>query len=156
MIFSQVPRDPEKISPLEEKKLTMAESYAAFGQVVRGKLKRDFVAGQNANAVTTKPAGEMGQHHSLMLELNTEQTARKFLKDGSGYFYAVFLTHSTSVKDRFIRYRSVLARPPARVYSKTCSFFPAARLSLTGAGAEGYAVSISQKLYSGPGIAFEE
>jgi hypothetical protein len=31
-----------------------------------------------------------------MLQLNAEQTARELLQDGSGYFNAVFFTHSTS------------------------------------------------------------
>jgi len=74
----------------------MTESDPAFGQIVGREFQRDFVARQNANAVAPKPAGEMRQNDPVVLQLNTEKTTRKFFKNGAGYFYAVFLTHSTS------------------------------------------------------------
>ncbi len=75
----------------------MAERDPALGQIVGGKLQRDLVTRQHANAIAAKPASQMRQNHALMFQLNTEQTARKFFEDGSCNFNTVFLTHSTSL-----------------------------------------------------------
>jgi hypothetical protein len=77
-------------------RLPMSKSDPALRQIVGREFQRNFVAGQNANAISSKPAGKVRQHDPFMLELNAEQTAGKFFKNRSGYFYAVFLAHSTS------------------------------------------------------------
>lgn len=74
----------------------MAEGDPALRQVVRGEFEGDFVACQNANPVTAEASGQMGQHNFFMIELHAEESAGKFLQHGSGYFNAVFFTHSTS------------------------------------------------------------
>ena len=74
----------------------MTECDAPFGEIVRRKLERDLVACEHADSVATKSSSEMRQHDSIMLQLNAEQAAGKFLQNRPGYFYAVFLTHSTS------------------------------------------------------------
>ena len=75
----------------------MAERDPAFGQIVRGKLQRDLVARQHANAIAAKPARQMRKNDALMFQLDTKQTARKLLEHGSRYLNTVFLTHSTSL-----------------------------------------------------------
>ncbi len=72
----------------------MPERDTAFSQIVRRKLQRDFIARQNANPVSSQSACQMGEHHALMLQLDTEKSARELFQHRSGYFYAVFLTHS--------------------------------------------------------------
>jgi hypothetical protein len=75
---------------------TMTEGDPAFGQIVGGKFERDFIASENSNSIAAQTAGQMGEDDSLMFQLHAEQTAGKFLQYGTSYFYAVFLTHSTS------------------------------------------------------------
>src|SRR5580658_2448122 len=75
----------------------MAKCDPAFGQIVGREFQRDFVSRQNANAIAAQPACQMGKNDPVVLQLNAEQTARKFLEDSSRDFYAVFLTHSTSL-----------------------------------------------------------
>ena len=72
----------------------MAEGDTALGEVVGGKFEGDFVARQNANAVSAKPAGEVRQNKTLVFKLDTEFTAGEFLDDRTLYFDAVFFTHS--------------------------------------------------------------
>lgn len=50
----------------------MTEGDPAFGQIVGGKLQRDFVARQNANAIAAQPAGQMRQYDPVVLQLNAE------------------------------------------------------------------------------------
>jgi len=78
------------------------EGNSAFGQIVGGKLKRYFIASQDADAVPAKAAREMRKHHSLMLQLDAEKTTGELLEHGARYFYAVFLTHSTSFSPLFL------------------------------------------------------
>jgi hypothetical protein len=74
--------------------LAMTESDSTFGQIVGGEFEGDFVAGQNANAISAEPAREVGQDKPFVLKLDAEFTAGKFLDDCALYFYAVFFTHS--------------------------------------------------------------
>jgi hypothetical protein len=76
--------------------LAMAESDPAFGQIVWREFKGDFVARQNANAIPAEPAREVRQYDAFVLELHAEKSAGELFENGSGYFYAVFLTHCTS------------------------------------------------------------
>jgi len=77
--------------------LSVPERDPAFGQIVRREFESHFVAGEHANAIAAKAARKMGQHDAVMVQLHAEQTARKLLENGACYFYAVFLTHSTSL-----------------------------------------------------------
>ena len=36
----------------------------------------------------------MRQYHAVMIKLDTEQAAREFLQDRTGYFNAIFLAHN--------------------------------------------------------------
>ena len=71
----------------------MAESDAAFGQIVGRKFQCDPVAGQDTNAITPQPASQMRQNHSVMLKLHAKEATRKLLQNDSRYFNIVFLTH---------------------------------------------------------------
>ena len=71
----------------------MAESDAAFGQVVGGKFQCDPVACEYANAVTPQAPSQVRQDHSVMLKLHTEEPTWKFFQNDSRNFNIVFLTH---------------------------------------------------------------
>jgi hypothetical protein len=71
----------------------MAEGDTAFRQIVGGKLKRDFVARQNADAIAPQPARQVGQHYAVMFELDAKQSAGEFFKNCSGNLDAVFFAH---------------------------------------------------------------
>jgi hypothetical protein len=81
-------------SAREAAESAMPESDPALGQIVGGEFESDFVAGQNANAITAKPASQMGEDKAFVLKLDAEFTAGEFLDDRTLYFYAVFFTHS--------------------------------------------------------------
>lgn len=72
----------------------MPKRDAPFGEIVRRELKSYFVTGENAYAIPAKPAGKMGEYHSLMFELDAEETTRELFQDDSGYFYAVLFAHT--------------------------------------------------------------
>jgi len=57
----------------------MTERNSAFGEIVGGEFQSDFIARQNADAIAAEPASQMCQHHALVLQLNAEQAAGKFL-----------------------------------------------------------------------------
>ena len=57
----------------------MAKGDSPFGQIVGGKFEGDFVAGQNADTVPPQAPRQVGQHNAVVIELDTEQTAGKFL-----------------------------------------------------------------------------
>jgi hypothetical protein len=71
----------------------MAKGDSPFGQIVGGEFEGDFVAGQNADTIPAQAASQVGQHNAVVIELDTEQTAGKFLQDGTGNFDAVFFAH---------------------------------------------------------------
>jgi hypothetical protein len=71
----------------------MAEGDAALGEVVGGEFEGDFIAGEDADAIAPQAAGEVGEHQTVMFELNREFSAGEFLDHGALYFYAVFFTH---------------------------------------------------------------
>jgi len=71
----------------------MSVGNASLGQVVGRHLERDAVACQDADAVATKSAGQMREHHALLIQLDAELPARKFLYYGSGDFNAIFFAH---------------------------------------------------------------
>ena len=59
--------------------LPVAEGDSALGQIVRRQLESDLVAREHADAVPSQPAGQMGQNHAVVLELDAEQSTGKFL-----------------------------------------------------------------------------
>jgi hypothetical protein len=67
------------VEPGNRGRLTVPEGDSAFGQIVRGHLEGDFIAGQDANPVAAQPAREMRENHPFVLELHAEQTAGKLL-----------------------------------------------------------------------------
>src|SRR5687768_6883454 len=71
----------------------MPVSDAAFGQVVRRKLKRDPVACKNADSIPAQFAGEVCQHDPILIELYAELTGGKFLNYCACNFNAIFLAH---------------------------------------------------------------
>lgn len=85
----------------------MAEGDAPFGEVVGGKLKSDFVAGENADAIAAEAAGEVSEHKAILLQLHAEFTTGELFNHCSLNFDAVFFTHSDVFK-------SIVAEPAAR------------------------------------------
>jgi len=75
----------------------VAEGDATFGEIVRRQFHGDLVAGENPDTITSEAAGQMGQNHAVMLQLNTEQAAGELFEYGSGYFNAVFFTQRFSL-----------------------------------------------------------
>src|ERR1700693_144203 len=73
--------------------LSMPECDAAFSKVVGGQFQGHFVARQDADAISAQSARQMGQDHAFVLELHTEQPARKLLQNSAGYFDAVLFAH---------------------------------------------------------------
>ena len=71
----------------------MADRDAALGALVGREFEGDFIAGEDADAITAQAAGEVGEHQTVMFELNREFSAGEFLDHGALYFYAVFFTH---------------------------------------------------------------
>jgi hypothetical protein len=72
----------------------MAKSDPALGQIVGREFQSDFVARQNANPIAPQPARQVGQNHSVMLELYAEQPAWKFFFNRASYFDAVLFAHT--------------------------------------------------------------
>src|SRR5207247_5623681 len=75
--------------------LPVAEGDAPLGEIVGGQLHGDAVAGQDADAVSPQPSGQVRQNHAVMLQLHAEQTAGKLFQNNSGNFDIIFFTHST-------------------------------------------------------------
>lgn len=71
----------------------MAEGDAAFGEIVRGKLKRYLVARQYADAIAAQTPRQMRQDYAVVVDLNTEFAARKLLQNGARNFNIVFFAH---------------------------------------------------------------
>jgi len=85
----------------------MTESDTALGEIVRGEFEGDFIARQNANAITPETACEVRKHQTFVLQLHTEFTTGEFFDDGTLYFYAVFFTHS----DLLVLFPVIVAEP---------------------------------------------
>jgi hypothetical protein len=103
--------------------LSVPERNPAFRQIVGREFESHFVAGENANPIAAKPARKMGQHNTVVLQLHAEQTAWKLLENGTLYFYAVFLAHSTSLFER---------RLPVETYAELYAEWPAALVAAAG------------------------
>src|SRR5205823_5378254 len=67
-----------------------------FGQVVRGHLDEDLVAGKHADAVLAHASCSMGDDLVLVFKLDAERGVRKQLRDDAGKFQKFFLRHSRS------------------------------------------------------------
>jgi hypothetical protein len=76
----------------------VAESDAALGKVVGGKLHRDAVSGKHADAVAAQAARQVSQNDLFVFQLYTEQTTRKLLEHGTCYFDAIFFAQSNSFR----------------------------------------------------------
>lgn len=77
-------------------RLPVSECNPALRQVVGGKFHGHPIARQNADTITPQAACQMRQNHSFMFQLYAEQTARKLLEHGAGYFNAIFFAQSNS------------------------------------------------------------
>jgi hypothetical protein len=64
----------------------------AAREVIRRKLDRDAIPGQNADEILAHFAGDVGQHLMLVLELDAKHRVRKGLNDGCHHFNGVFFT----------------------------------------------------------------
>ncbi len=53
-------------------KLPVPEGDTAFCQVVRRELQRHFVTRQDADAIATEPARQVGQYDAFVFELDAE------------------------------------------------------------------------------------
>jgi hypothetical protein len=77
--------------------LAVAEGDAALGEIVGGKFEGDFIASEDADAIAPQAAGQVGEHQTIMFELNGEFPAGEFLNHCALYFDAVFFTHSVLI-----------------------------------------------------------
>jgi len=92
----------------------MPERDAALSQIVGGEFEGDAVAGQNANAITTKAPGQVSQHNAVLFQLNAEQTAGKLFKNGTGDFDAIFFAQTFILILFWQKRRGILlVAPPA-------------------------------------------
>jgi hypothetical protein len=92
---------------------------ATLGEVIRGHFDGDAIACQNPNSVPAKLPSQMCQNRPFLVQLDTEQTARKLFHNSSSYFNTVFFTHSPLVlvygrkqdikKGRYQKYIAVFA-----------------------------------------------
>ena len=55
----------------------------AFGEIVRGKLHRHAVTGENADSIAAEFAGQVGENGAVGIKLDTKQTTRELLNYGS-------------------------------------------------------------------------
>lgn len=56
----------------------MPESDPALGQIVGGKLQRDFIAREDAYAIAPQASGQVGEDDAVVFELNAKQAAGEF------------------------------------------------------------------------------
>ncbi len=56
----------------------MTECNAALGEIVRGKLQRDPIAGQHADSIAPETPGQMREHYAILFELYAEKATGKF------------------------------------------------------------------------------
>ena len=71
----------------------MAVGDAAFRQIVGRELHGDAVTCKHADAVAAELAGEMGQHCTVDIQLDTEQTTGELFYYGACDFDAIFFAH---------------------------------------------------------------
>jgi len=55
----------------------MSKGDSAFGQIVWGELQRHFVSRQNTNSIAPESAGKVRKHHSLVFQLDAEESTRE-------------------------------------------------------------------------------
>lgn len=70
---------------------------ATFGQVVRGKLHRHTITGEDSDSIATEFAGQVGKNGAVGIKLNAEQTTRELLYYSARYFNTIFFTQSSSL-----------------------------------------------------------
>ena len=72
----------------------MAVGDSPFSQIVGRHFQSDAVTRQNAYAVSAELSRQMRENGTILVKLNTEQSAREFLDNGACHFNTVFFTHS--------------------------------------------------------------
>jgi hypothetical protein len=75
----------------------MAISNATLGQVVRGKLHRHAITGEDSDSIATEFAGQVGKNSAVGIKLNAEQTTRELFNYSTRYFNTIFFTQSSSL-----------------------------------------------------------
>jgi hypothetical protein len=65
----------------------------ALGEVVWGEFECDPIAGEYADAIATKLAGEVCKNGAFLIELYAVETAWELFYYGSSDFYAIFFAH---------------------------------------------------------------
>ena len=71
----------------------MTERDPSLSEVVGRQFQGDFITRQDADAIPAQPASEVGQHHTVVFELDAEQPAGKLFQDRACYFDTVFFAH---------------------------------------------------------------
>jgi hypothetical protein len=66
--------------------LLVAVSDTAFGEVVGRQFQRDAVASEYTDAILSKLAGQVGEHHAFLVQLNAKFSIRQFFDHNAGYF----------------------------------------------------------------------
>ena len=75
-------------------RLAAAESNSAFGEIVGSQLNRDLVASKDADVMFAHFAGDMGNDHMAVFQLNTEQGIGQRLDNSAFHFNMVFFGHA--------------------------------------------------------------
>jgi hypothetical protein len=75
----------------------MAVSDTTFGEVVRGKLHRHAITGEDSNSIATEFAGQVGKNSAVGIKLNAEQTTRELFNYSTRHFNTIFFTQSSSL-----------------------------------------------------------
>src|SRR5262245_37403475 len=98
----------------------------SLAQVIRGKLHRDRVAGDNADEILAHAAGDMGCHHLAVLQLDAELRVREGLADSAGHFNAFFFRHDPPSNRNGKRPCSIITRKTTlnRKGKKSCRVYP--------------------------------
>ena len=81
----------------------MAVGDSPFSQIVGRHFQSDAVTRQNAYAVSAELSRQMCENGTILVKLNTEQSAREFLDNGACHFNTIFFTHPPPEIDVRIR-----------------------------------------------------
>jgi hypothetical protein len=74
--------------------LPMPKRYSTFCQVVWGQLQSNLITGQDADAIPSQPAGQVGEDNPVsVFDLDAELSGGKLLQNSTGYFDAVLFAH---------------------------------------------------------------
>ena len=80
--------------------LLLAKDDPRFGQIVRGKLDRDFIARDDPNEMFPHLARDVRQHIALTGEIDPKHCPRQYLGHRSLHHDLFFLRHGAEIYQR--------------------------------------------------------